>query len=204
MNDINVTGANPPMYRLRNTMFPLLTAALLATACEPASAPAQQAAATPPPTTPTPAPAPMPAPMPAPTPDAQAPQVALSPELCAKDDGWPFFERFVESADVRRAYSRIELAPRANGAGGKPDFDGFRIANVDNQWVLVDPSAPDVGHYPRVDIQTSLDDGVFKVDYTRARYSNGDETVEKYGETASYRFEFVDGCWALTGATPAP
>lgn len=135
---------------------------------------------------------------------AAKPAVALPPEACTLEGGWAFFERFVESADVRRAYSKLDLKAgiAAADAAAHPDFDGFRIGKVDNRWVFVDPAVADVADYPRVEIKSSLQDKTFRVDYTKARFSNDDENVEPYGETAGYSFEFIDGCWTLTGQSP--
>lgn len=118
--------------------------------------------------------------------------------------GREFFQQFVESADVRRAYSRLELKAgiAAADAAKHPQFDGFRIGLVDNRWVLVDP-ANDAADHPRVELKQSLQGNTYIVDYARARFSNDDETVEAYGDTARYTFEFIDGCWMLTGQTPA-
>lgn len=131
------------------------------------------------------------------------PSVKLPPEACNREDGWAFFQQFAASADVRRAYSRLDLKAgmAAGDAASHPQFDGFRIGLVDSRWVLVDPSV-DVSEYPRVDLKSSLEGNVFKIDYTRARFSNDDENVEPYGETAGYTFEFIDGCWMLVGQTP--
>jgi hypothetical protein len=133
------------------------------------------------------------------------PAVALPPEACTLDGSREFFEQFVDSAEVRRAYSKLDLKAgiAAADAAAHPNFDGFRIGKVDNRWVLVDPTIADVADYPRVEIKSSLQGNTFKVDYTKARFTNGDENVEPYGETAGYSFEFIDGCWTLTGQTPA-
>ena len=69
--------------------------------------------------------------------------------------------------------------------------------------MLVDP-AIEAADAPRVELKRSLQGDTYTVDYTRARFSNNDETVETYGETARYTFEFIDGCWALASQTPAP
>jgi hypothetical protein len=136
---------------------------------------------------------------------AAKPSVALPPEACTLDGGWAFFEQFVDSVDVRRAYSKLDLKSglAAADAAAHPDFDGFRIGKVDNRWVLVDPAMADVADYPRIEIKSSLQGNTFKIDYRKARFSNDDENVEPYGESAGYSFEFIDGCWALTGQTPA-
>ena len=136
---------------------------------------------------------------------AAKPAVALPPEACTLDGGWAFFEQFVDSADVRRAYSKLDLKTgiAAADAAAHPDFDGFRIGKVDNRWVLVDPAVADVADYPRIEIKSSLQGSTFKIDYTKARFSNDEENVEPYGETAGYTFKFVDGCWTLAGQTPA-
>ncbi len=139
---------------------------------------------------------------------AQAPAaksaVVLPPEACTLQGGREFFQQFVESADVRRAYSKLDLKAgiAAGDAGADPQFDGFRIGLVDSRWVLVDP-ATDAANYPRVELKQSLQGNTYIVDYTKARFSNDDETVETYGETARYTFEFINGCWLLVGRTPA-
>lgn len=137
--------------------------------------------------------------------EAPVPKPALPPEACTLEGGREFFQQFVESADVRRAYSRIDLKAgiAADAAAAHPQFDGFRIGLVDNRWVLADP-ANAAGDAPRVELKRALQGNTYIVDYTRARFSNNDETVEPYGETARYTFEFVDGCWALASQTPAP
>jgi len=137
-------------------------------------------------------------------PPAAKPSVALPPEACTLDGGWAFFEQFVDRADVRRAYNKLDLKAgiAAADAAAHPDFDGFRIGKVDNRWVLVDPAVEDVADYPRIEIKSSLQGNTFKIDYTKARFSNDEENVETYGETAGYSFEFIDGCWTLTGQTP--
>ena len=137
--------------------------------------------------------------------EAPVPKPALPPEACTLEGGREFFQQFVESADVRRAYSRIDLKAgiAADAAAAHPQFDGFRIGLVDNRWVLADPATA-AGDAPRVELRRALQGNTYIVDYTRARFSNNDETVEPYGETARYTFEFVDGCWALTSQTPAP
>ncbi len=131
------------------------------------------------------------------------PTATLPPEACARENGWDFFQQFVASADVRRAYSRLDLKAGIAAAdrAAHPDFDGFRIGLVDSRWVLVDP-AMDASQYPRIDLKSSLEGNVFKIDYTKARFSNDEETAETYGETAGYTFEFIDGCWMLVGKTP--
>lgn len=136
---------------------------------------------------------------------AAKPGVVLPPEACTLQGGREFFQQFVESADVRRAYSKLDLKAgiAAADAAAYPQFDGFRIGLVDNRWVLVDP-ATDAGNYPRVELKRSLQGNTYTVDYTKARFSNDDETVETYGETARYTFEFTNGCWMLVGQTPAP
>ncbi len=148
------------------------------------------------------------APVPAASPalaEAPLPKPALPPEACTLEGGREFFQQFVESADVRRAYSRLDLKAgiAADVAAAHPQFDGFRIGLVDNRWVLVDPAIEAVDA-PRVELKRSLQGNTYTVDYTRARFSNNDETVETDGETARYTFEFVDGCWALVSQTPAP
>ena len=137
--------------------------------------------------------------------ETPASKPALPPEACTLEGGREFFQQFVESADVRRAYSRIDLKAgiAADAAAAHPQFDGFRIGLVDNRWVLVDP-AIGAADSPRVELKRSLQGDTYTVDYTKARFSNNDETVEPYGETARYTFEFVDGCWALVSQTPAP
>lgn len=141
----------------------------------------------------------------APVAEAAVPKPTLPPEACTLEGGREFFQQFVESADVRRAYSRLDLKAgiAADVAAAHPQFDGFRIGLVDNRWVLADPAVA-AGDAPRVELKRSLQGNTYTVDYTRARFSNNDETVEPYGETARYTFEFVDGCWALASQTPAP
>lgn len=135
---------------------------------------------------------------------AAKPAVALPPEACTLQGGREFFQQFVESADVRRAYSKLDLkAGIAADAAADPQFDGFRIGLVDNRWVEVNP-ATDAADYPRVELKQSLQGNTYIVDYTKARFSNDDETVETYGETARYTFEFINGCWLLVSQTPAP
>ena len=133
------------------------------------------------------------------------PTVVLSPEACTLQGGREFFQQFVESADVRRAYSKLDLKAgiAAADAAADPQFDGFRIGLVDNRWVLVYP-ATHAANYPRVELKQSLQGNTYTVDYTKARFSNDDETVETHGETARYTFEFIDGCWSLVSQTPAP
>jgi hypothetical protein len=130
--------------------------------------------------------------------------VALPPEACTLKGGWSFFRQFVASGDVRRAYSKLDLKAgiTAADAAAHPEFDGFRIGLVDNRWVLVDP-ALEVADYPRVELKSALDGDTFTVKYTKARFSNDDEIVKPYGETAGYTFEFIDGCWMLVGQMPA-
>ncbi|MFZ2752304.1 MAG: hypothetical protein WAZ48_02550 [Lysobacteraceae bacterium] len=176
----------------------LLVAATLTAACKPtapveATAPVAVEA-----TADIPAPAPPPQIETAPKPD-----VVLPPEACTREGGWDFFQQFVASADVRRAYSRLDLKAgiAADVAAAHPEFDGFRVGLVDSRWALVDP-AVDASEYPRVDLKSSTEGDVFKIEYTRAHFSNDDETVETYGETAGYTFEFIDGCWMLVGKTP--
>ena len=136
---------------------------------------------------------------------AAKPTVALPPEACTLQGGREFFQQFVESADVRRAYSKLDLKAgiAAADAAADPQFDGFRIGLVDSRWVLVDPTT-DAANYPRVELKQSLQGNTYTVDYTKARFSNDDETVETYGETARYTFEFINGCWLLVSQTPAP
>lgn len=135
---------------------------------------------------------------------ASRPAVALPPEACTLQGGREFFQHFVESADVRRAYSRLDLKAgiAAADAAAHPQFDGFRIGLVDSRWVFVDPATA-AADSPRVELKQALQGNTYTVDYTKARFSNGDETVETYGETARYTFEFIDGCWALVSQTPA-
>lgn len=136
---------------------------------------------------------------------AAKPNVVLPPEACTPQGGREFFQQFVESADVRRAYSKPDLKAgiAAGDAAADPQFDGFRIGLVDSRWVLVDP-ATDAANYPRVELKQSLQGNTYTVDYSKARFSNDDETVETYGKTARYTFEFINGCWMLVGQTPAP
>lgn len=136
---------------------------------------------------------------------AAKPTVVLPPEACTLQGGREFFQQFVESADVRRAYSKLDLKAgiAAADAAADPQFDGFRIGLVDSRWVLVYP-ATDVANYPRVELKQLLQGNTYTVDYTKARFSNDDETVETYGETARYTFEFINGCWMLVSQTPAP
>ncbi len=137
--------------------------------------------------------------------ETPASKPALPPEACTLEGGREFFQQFVESADVRRAYSKIDLKAgvAAAAAAAHPQFDGFRIGLVDNRWVLVDPATGTVDA-PRLELKRSLQGDTYTVDYTRARFSNNDETVETYGDTGRYTFEFTDGCWALASQTPAP
>jgi hypothetical protein len=182
-----------------NTSLALLLAvATLSVGCKP-TAPADVA---PPVATETKPDAAAPAPS-TPVEAASKPAVKLPPEACTREGGWDFFQQFAASADVRRAYSKLDLKAgiAAADAAAHPDFDGFRIGLVDSRWVLVDP-AVDASEYPRVDLKSSLEGDVFKIDYTKARFSNDDETVETYGETAGYTFKFIDGCWMLVGQTP--
>lgn len=134
---------------------------------------------------------------------ATKPAVTLPPEACTPEGAWSFFQQFVTSADVRRAYSKLDLKTSitAADAAADPAFDGFRIGLVDNRWVLVDP-AVEVADYPRVELKSARDGNAFNIKYTKARFANDDETVELYGETAGYAFEFTDGCWMLVGQTP--
>lgn len=184
----------------RNASLALLLAvASLTAACKP-NAPAEAA---PPVAVAAKAEVPAPAPTPSAPEAAASPAVQLPPEACNREDGWAFFQQFVASADVRRAYSKLDLktgiAPDL--AAAHPEFDGFRIGLVDSRWVLVDPTV-DVGQYARVDLKSSLEGNLFKIAYTKAHFSNDEETVEPYGETAGYSFEFINGCWALVGQTP--
>lgn len=135
---------------------------------------------------------------------ASKPAVVLPPEACTLQGNREFFQQFVASADVRRAYSKLDLKAgiAAADVAAHPQFDGFRIGLVDNRWVLVDP-ATGVANYPRVELKHSLQGNTYTVDYTKARFSNGDETVEPYGETAGYIFEFINGCWMLVSQTAA-
>lgn len=196
----------------RNTALSALLVAMaaLAVGCKPsasdaavtADASAETASSAPPAATPA-ATAPEASPVVA---EAQAakPAVALPPEACTLQGGREFFQQFVESADVRRAYSKLDLKAgiAAGDAAAHPQFDGFRIGLVDNRWVQVDP-AIDAADYPRVELKQSLQGNTYTVDYTKARFSNDDETVETYGKTARYTFEFTGGCWMLVGQTPA-
>lgn len=194
------------MFRKTALTALMLVTAAFTVACKP-SAPAADAPATADakldttsPTAATPAPDALPAVV-----EAPAPKPALPPEACTLEGGREFFQQFVESADVRRAYSRLDLKAgiAADAAAAHPQFDGFRIGLVDNRWVLVDPAIA-AADAPRVELKRALQGNTYTVDYTRARFSNNDETVEPYGETARYTFEFVDGCWALVSQTPAP
>lgn len=136
---------------------------------------------------------------------ASKPDVVLPPEACTLQGGWDFFQQFVESADVRRAYSTLDLKAglTADAVAAHPQFDGFQIGLVDSRWVLVNP-AVDPAEYPRASLKSALQGNTFTIDYTQARFSNDDETVETYGETARYTFEFIDGCWRLVSQSPAP
>lgn len=194
------------MFRKTALTALLLVTAAFTVACKP-SAPASDAAAaadarfdTASPAAEVPSPEASPA-----VAEAPAPKPALPPEACTLEGGREFFQQFVESADVRRAYSRIDLKAgiAADAAAAHPQFDGFRIGLVDNRWVLLDP-AIGAADAPRVELKRALQGNTYTVDYTRARFSNNDENVEPYGETARYTFEFVDGCWALVSQTPAP
>lgn len=194
------------MFRKTALTALLLVTAAFTVACKP-SAPAADAPATADakldttsPTAAAPAPDASPAVV-----EAPAPKPALPPEACTLEGGREFFQQFVESADVRRAYSRTDLKAgiAADAAAAHPQFDGFRIGLVDNRWVLVDPATA-AADAPRVELKRALHGDTYTVDYTRARFSNNDETVEPYGETARYTFQFVDGCWALVSQTPAP
>ncbi len=131
------------------------------------------------------------------------PAVTLPPEACTPEGAWSFFEKFAASADVRRAYSKLDLKAGITTAeaAADPAFDGFRIGLVDSRWVLVDP-ALQVAEYPRVELKSAREGNAFNIEYTKARFSNDEETVELYGETAGYTFEFTDGCWTLVGQTP--
>jgi hypothetical protein len=197
MSRFSIHRSSEPMFRKTALTALLVLTAAFTVACKP-SAPA--AVRTTSPTAATPAPDASPAVV-----EAPAPKPALPPEACTLEGGREFFQQFVESADVRRAYSRLDLKAgiAADAAAAHPQFDGFRIGLVDNRWVLVDPATA-AADAPRVELKRALQGNTYTVDYTRARFSNNDETVEPYGETARYTFEFVDGCWALVSQTPAP
>jgi hypothetical protein len=127
-------------------------------------------------------------------PDAAADAPVMPPVACQQTEagGREFLNQFARSAALRKAYTAA--APQA-------DAQPFAIALVDNRWVYADPALV-AAEYPRVELKTSFSGNTFRIGYTRARFANDDETVEPYGETADYTFEFIDGCWKLVGHTP--
>lgn len=128
--------------------------------------------------------------------DVAAP-ARVPPNACMRTEqgAQEFLNQFVWSAQIRRAYTHLASMPRGS------DPDRFEIANVDNRWVYADP-ALDMTDYPRLELDLVLDADGFRVDYTRARFSSDDESVERYGSTGSYVFAFMHGCWRLVGSTP--
>lgn len=144
------------------------------------------------------------APAPAPVVETAAPATSVDstaasppPDACEHSEAGAsaFLNQFVTSAETRKSH----IDPRAVQAGVNPD--DFRIALVDSRWVYNDPALGDADD-PRIELQTRFAGNSFDVDYTKARFSNDGETVEPYGNTGSYRFEFIDGHWRLVGATP--
>ena len=126
--------------------------------------------------------------------DAVSDAPAMPAEACQQTEagGREFLNQFARSAALRKAHT---------AAAAQADAQHFGIALVDNRWVYADPALM-AAEYPRVELKTSFGGNTFRVDYTKARFANDDETVETYGGTASYTFEFIDGCWKLVGQTP--
>ncbi len=121
-------------------------------------------------------------------------RVVLPPEACTRDGAWDFFKQFVARAEVRKAYSTVDLKPTNN-------FDGFRIGLVDNRWVYVDTTLSEAD-YPRVRLKGVREGDTFRMEYVKAQYAPNEDLLKTYGPTASYTFEYRNDCWVLTAASP--
>jgi hypothetical protein len=105
----------------------------------------------------------------------------LPGDACLLDGYRSFFEAFVEDAAVRSEYA----TPVGTNAARN-----FRIASIDNRWVLLDlhgkPERP-------VELRLDRAGQVFGASFEAPAASG------QPAERATYRFVFEDGCWRLDG-----
>jgi hypothetical protein len=124
----------------------------------------------------------------------------LPAEACTLEGYWSFFEAFVQSQEVRKIYTSPQIQVRRysdESAATSKQHDYFRIGLVDYQWVYLDDSK-DESNYDRLDLEKTLKNKRFRVDYRKAEFDGDDELVKTFGEPGAYVFEFRDGCWNLT------
>lgn len=109
----------------------------------------------------------------------------LAADACTLDGYWEFFETFVYSSQVRARHTLASARPAARD---------FRIALVDNQWMLKDRSS---GTYRPIEIVQQREGDTFAV--TWRRLDSADAAIKPL----TYRFVFADGCWQLAEQTGA-
>ena len=131
------------------------------------------------------------------TPYAKTRGTELPADACVRTEegAWAFLNQFVRSAPIRKQYTSAD----AIRAGLDPAQ--FGVGNVDNRWVYVDPTL-DVADYPRVDLKLVVTGSKFNLEYTKARFSGDEESIEPYGGTGRYTFEFTGRCWELVAQAP--
>lgn len=102
-------------------------------------------------------------------------------DACSLDGYQSFFEAIVHDAALRNAYT----TPTGSIAARN-----FRIALVDNQWVLLDlHGGPERPAEMRIDRKGPVFGANFKAPAAPGQPA----------ESATYRFVFDDGCWRLDG-----
>lgn len=104
---------------------------------------------------------------------------SLAADACTPEGYWSFFETFVYSPRVRAQHTLASAPPAARD---------FRIALVDNQWMLKDTPS---GTYRPIEIIQQREGNAFTVTYRAL--DSADATMEP----VTYRFVLTDGCWQL-------
>lgn len=109
----------------------------------------------------------------------------LPGDACTRAGYWSFFETFVQTPEIRRAYT-IE------GAQGM--LDAFDVAQVDSRWVRASD------HEVSLDIREQRTGDRLVIEATPVELDADDEIVRPLGSTRRYVFEFKDGCWRFAGS----
>ncbi len=113
-----------------------------------------------------------------------------SSAMCREEKPSSVLSTWARFPDVRRGrvppslqatVSRLEKA-------AQPEFDGFRIALIDNEWAYAKPGV-DVGEWPAIEPVTAGNGAGFMVEF---------EAPNARGRVR-YRFARADDCWRMSG-----
>ncbi|MCZ8114969.1 hypothetical protein [Silanimonas sp.] len=122
--------------------------------------------------------------------DAQPLTYGSVAAMCREEKPSAVLSTWARFPGVRRGRVPPSLLSTASPAekAAQPDFDGFRIALIDNEWAYAKPGT-DVGEWPAIEPVTSANDEGFVVEFD----------APDAGGRSRYRIARVDDCWRMTG-----